>query len=460
MAFFGQNGKRKNKMHTIKELKDALEQQTTTARAVVDEMITKIEAPAGQGSKVYLTTYADEARAQADAVDQARKNRLFLPPFAGIPISIKDLFDVAGEVTTAGSHVLDEAEPAPADAAIVARLRQAGFILMGKVNMTEFAYSGMGINPHYGTPLSIYDRQSGRIPGGSSSGGAVSVADQMAVGTIGTDTGGSCRIPAAFNGIVGFKPSANRVPKDGVIPLSTTLDSVGPLTNSVSCAAILDDVLAGGTGDDVIPFPVAGLRLGVLQSVVLNNLDETVAAVYTQTLSRLSELGAELIDLTIDEIEQIPMGNPKGAIVAAESYAWHRHLIDHRNQFYDPFVKKRLMGGQSITAADYIEMLEIRDDFIKLVHPQTAVFDAVIMPTVAIIPPTLDSLTDPVHAGKINGLILRNTSIGNYLDRTAITIPCHQLGQPPVGLMLMGENNADRRLLAIAKGIEEKFDYQ
>ncbi|MFT5194010.1 MAG: aspartyl-tRNA(Asn)/glutamyl-tRNA(Gln) amidotransferase subunit A [Cellvibrionaceae bacterium] len=444
-------------MHTINQLKQALKDGSVTARSIVEEMIGRIEDPAGQGDKVYVTRYATQARVQADAIDSARQNRLHLSPFAGIPISIKDLFDVAGEVTTAGSHVLDENRPAHTDAAIVARLRRAGFVLMGKVNMTEFAYSGMGINEHYGTPLSSYDRTTGRIPGGSSSGGAVSVADQMAVATIGTDTGGSCRIPAAFNGIVGFKPTASRVPKDGVIPLSTTLDSVGPLANSVSCAAILDDILAGGSGDDVPAFPVAGLRLGVLQSVVLENLDQAVATTYEQSLNRLASLGAELVDFKIDELAQIPASNPKGALVAAEAYAWHRKWLESREAFYDSFVKNRLLGGRATSAADYIDMLAKRQEIIAKVRPQTAIFDAVIMPAVAIIPPTLKSLQDPVHAGQVNGLILRNTSIGNYLDRTAITIPCHHPGLAPVGLMLMGENGADRRLLAIAKGIEASF---
>ena len=444
-------------MYTIENLKNSLENQTETARDLVEAIIGRIEDPNGQGDKVYLTSYADKARAQADAVDNARQNGLHLPPYAGIPISIKDLFDVAGEVTTAGSHVLDESSPAMADAPIVARLRRAGFILMGKVNMTEFAFSGLGINPHFGTPASSFDRASGRIPGGSSSGGAVSVADQMAVGTIGTDTGGSCRIPAAFNGIVGFKPTASRIPTDGVTPLSTTLDSIGPLTASVSCAAILDDVLAGGAGEDVPAFPVAGLRLGVLQTVVLEHLDETVAAVYEQTLTRLSAMGAELIDLHIEEINQILTSNPKGSFVAAEAYAWHRPWIETREAFYDPFVLKRVMGGQAVSAADYIDMLNIRQEIIAKVRPQTAIYDAIVIPTVAVIPPTFESLDDQERASRINGLILRNTSIGNYLNRTAITIPCNTPGDAPVGLMLMGENGSDRRLLAIAKGIEANF---
>ncbi len=442
-------------MTTIKELKKALETQQTTARAVVEEMIAKIEDPAGEGGRVYLTSYADQARAQADAVDSARQSGAFLPPYAGIPLSIKDLFDVAGETTTAGSVALKASDPASADAPIVQNLRRAGFILMGKVNMTEFAFSGLGINPHFGTPLSVYDRESGRIPGGSSSGGAVSVADGMAVGTIGTDTGGSCRIPAAFNGIVGFKPTAKRVSKDGVIPLSTTLDSVGPLTNSVSCAAILDDILAGGLGVDVDPFPLAGLRLGVLQTKVMADLDDTVAAVYAQTLKRLSELGATLIDFHCEAIDEIPAGNPKGAIVVAESFAWHRDLLEQRGDLYDSFVKGRLEGGRGITAAAYIEMLEIRNAIIQKVAPQTAVFDAVIMPTVAVIPPVLADLEDPAAAGKVNGLILRNTSVGNYLDRCAITVPVNKPGEAPVGLMLMGEHGADRRILAIGKGIAD-----
>ena len=441
-------------MYTIKNLKHALETQQITSRAVVDEMIAHIEAPEGQGDKVYLTVYADQARAQADAVDMVRQNGSYLPPFAGIPLSIKDLFDVAGETTTAGSKALATADPATSDASIVARLRAAGFILMGKVNMTEFAFSGLGINPHFGTPLSVYDRQTGRIPGGSSSGGAVSVADNMAVGTIGTDTGGSCRIPAAFNGIVGFKPTASRVPKSGVIPLSTSLDSVGPLANSVSCAAILDDVLAGGPGADVGSFPVRGLRLGVLKTLVLEQLDETVATVYERTLSQLSALGATLIDLELNDLLNIPTSNPKGALVAAEAYAWHRSLLKTRGEFYDSFVKMRVMGGADVSAADYIDVVANRQRIIAKVKPQTAGFDAVIMPTVAVVPPSLAELSETETALRINSLILRNTSVGNYLDRTALTIPCHRPGEAPVGLMLMGENGQDRQLLTIGQGIE------
>src|SRR5690606_26718655 len=199
--------------------------------------------PNGEGARAFMSVAADSARAQADEVDRKRAAGETLPPFAGIPLSIKDLFDIAGEVTRAGSRILAKEPPALRDAPVIARLRAAGFIFVGRNTMTEFAFSGLGLNPHYGTPSSPVDRATRRIPGGARPGGAVAVADGMAVASLGTDTGGSCRIPAAFCGIVGFKPTAHRVPRDGATPLAHSFDSIGPLANSVACCATLDAIL-------------------------------------------------------------------------------------------------------------------------------------------------------------------------------------------------------------------------
>src|SRR5947209_7127231 len=205
------------------------------SRGLTEECLARIENKAGEGQRTFLKVHAEAALAAADFHDRMRASGAAVSRFAGIPISIKDLFDIAGDVTTAGTMVLRDAAPAAADAPAVARLRAAGFVAIGRTNMTEFAFSGIGINPHYGTPLSPYDRKARRIPGGSSSGAAVSVSDGMAIGAIGTDTGGSCRIPAALCGVVGFKPTAARVPKQGAFPLSITLDSIGPVAASVAC---------------------------------------------------------------------------------------------------------------------------------------------------------------------------------------------------------------------------------
>src|SRR5437879_9681103 len=236
-------------MPTLAALAADLERGATSARKLVEECLAKIADPAGEGQRAFIHVDKDAALAAADAMDRLRKAMAAPSRFAGIPVSIKDLFDIRGQVTRAGSRALEDSAPAEADAPVVARLRRAGFIVIGRTNMTEFAYSGIGINPHYGTPKSAWNRKAGHVPGGSSSGAAVSIADRMAYGALGTDTGGSCRIPAAYNGIVGFKPTQRRVPLDGGVPLSSTLDSFWPLANTVGCCAILDAVLA----DEAIP---------------------------------------------------------------------------------------------------------------------------------------------------------------------------------------------------------------
>src|SRR6201990_526385 len=241
---------------TLPALADDLDAGRTTARKLVEECIARIADPAGEGQRVFIHVDREAAIAAADAMDHLRKANAAPSRFAGIPVSIKDLFDIKGQVTRAGSRALEDSAPAEADAPVVARLRRAGFVVIGRTNMTEFAYSGIGINPHYGTPKSRWQRSVGHVPGGSSSGAAVSIADGMAYGALGTDTGGSCRIPAAYNGIVGYKPTQRRVPLDGGVPLSFSLDSFGPLARSVGCCAVLDAVLADQPVAAVMPRPI------------------------------------------------------------------------------------------------------------------------------------------------------------------------------------------------------------
>jgi aspartyl-tRNA(Asn)/glutamyl-tRNA(Gln) amidotransferase subunit A len=410
----------------------------------------RIADPAGEGRRVFIKVYADAARAEADRQDNARHRGTPASAFAGIPLSVKDLFDVEGDVTAAGSRVLRDQIAARSDAVVVARLRAAGFVILGRTNMTEFAYSGLGLNPHYGTPANPFDRQLRRIPGGSSSGAAVSVTDGMACGAVGTDTGGSCRIPAAFCGIVGFKPTAHRVPQAGTFPLSTTLDSIGPLAPTTHCCAALDAVLAGEAQRPLETAPLAGLRFAIPQSYVMNDLDTHVRGDFARACTQLSQVGANLCDVTLRELEELPHINRKGGFAAAEAYTLHGEQMQARIDEYDPRVAKRILRGREQDEADYQELKQARADLIRRVDQQLAGFDAVLMPTTPIIAPTFSELDSDDAYMRLNLLALRNPSIANFLDRCAVSIPSHRAGAAPSGLMLMGAHGADRRLLAIA----------
>jgi aspartyl-tRNA(Asn)/glutamyl-tRNA(Gln) amidotransferase subunit A len=424
----------------------------TTSRALVEAALARIGDPAGEGARTFTKVYAAQARLAAEAQDRLREAGYVASPLAGLPVSIKDLFDVAGEVTLAGSKALDDRPPAARDAPIVARLRAAGAVIIGKTNMTEFAFSGVGINPHYGTPGNPFDRT--RVPGGSSAGAPVSVADGCAVVAIGTDTGGSVRIPAALCGVAGFKPTANRIPRDGATPLSTTLDSVGPLANTVACCAIADAVMAGVEPVAPDPVEVAGLRLAVPQTYVLDDLAPEVASAFEEACAALRRAGARVVDLPLRELSEYARLSDRGNLVNSEAFAWHEDMLARRGNEYDPRVRTRIEFGRGVSAAGYIRICAARADFIARVDARTADCDALLMPTAAITAPPLAAFAEDREYFRLNGLILRNTSVINFLDRCAVTLPIQPPGTPPVGLMIVGEHGADLRLLAISHGIE------
>jgi aspartyl-tRNA(Asn)/glutamyl-tRNA(Gln) amidotransferase subunit A len=336
----------------------------------------------------------------------------------------------------------------------VSRLRAAGFVVIGRTNMTEFAFSGLGLNPNYGTPLNPWDRATGRIPGGSSCGAAVSVTDEMAYGALGTDTGGSCRIPAAMCGIVGFKPTASRVPLAGAFPLSTSLDSVGPLANSVECCATLDAVLSGQSYDPVPELDASDLNLGVMTSYVTDGLDKVVADHYERALRALTKAGAKLSNVSLSELNELPDINSKGGLSAAESYAVHRSRLTNDSSRYDPRVLTRILRGREQNAADYIDLLNIRADFTTRIARRIRKFDAVLMPTIPIVAPAIADLASDEAYVKANGLALRNPSIVNFINGCAISLPCHPPGTAPVGLSLFGLANTDAALLSVARVVE------
>jgi aspartyl-tRNA(Asn)/glutamyl-tRNA(Gln) amidotransferase subunit A len=441
-------------MKTLAELARDLRAGDTTSRRLVEECLARIADPAGEGARTFLKVHAEAARAAAEYYDRLRALGVTLSPWAGIPVSIKDLFDMAGDVTTAGSKVLRGHAPAGADCAAVARVRAAGFIPIGRTNMTEFAYSGLGLNPHYGTPLSPFDRQHGRAPGGSSSGAAVSIAEQMSYGALGTDTGGSCRIPAAFCGIVGFKPTARRVPVSGVFPLSQTLDSVGPLGASVGCCAALDAVLADEPAATLAMVELRACRFALPTHYALESLDPHVARSFERAIRQIRTAGAEVSEIPLAELDELPGINRGGGFSGPEAYALHRERLESQGALYDPRVLIRLQRGKAQTAADYLDLIRARADLQRRVDESLEGFDAVLLPTTPIIPPLLQDLQSDEAYLRANQMALRNTSVANFLDRCAISVPCHEAGTAPVGLMLMGAQGADRRILATAAAIE------
>jgi aspartyl-tRNA(Asn)/glutamyl-tRNA(Gln) amidotransferase subunit A len=439
---------------TLASLADDLESGRTSARKLVDQCLARIADSSGEGARTFIHVDAEAAIEAAEAMDRLREVKAAPSRYAGIPVSIKDLFDIKGQVTRAGSRALEDSAPAEADAPVVARLRRAGFVVIGRTNMTEFAYSGIGINPHYGTPKGAWQRGVGHVPGGSSSGAAVSVVDAMAYGALGTDTGGSCRIPAAYNGIVGFKPTQRRVPLEGGVPLSFTLDSFGPLARTVGCCAVLDAVLAGEPIVPVQPRPIKGMRLAVPTTVALDELEADVARTFERALETLSRQGALIERIEVPEFLDIGVMNTKGGFAAAESYAWHRYLIVSHGDVYDPRVCMRIVRGESISAADYIDLLDARRSLIARTEKRIAPFDALVLPTAAITPPRIADLADDKAFTKANLLSLRNCSLINMIDGCAISLPCHREGEVPVGLMLAASGGSDRRIFELAAAME------
>ena len=375
-------------------------------------------------------------------------------PLSGIQVSVKDLFDVQGQVTSAGSKVLKNAPPALADCPAVARLRAAGAVLTGRTNMVEFAFSGVGINPHYGTPVNPADAKIERIPGGSSSGAAVSVATGAALVGLGSDTGGSIRIPAALCGIVGFKSTARLVPTTGALPLSTSLDTVCALTRSVRDAVTVHEVIAARSVS-LAEKPLANCRFALARTLMQDGLDSTVARAFDRTLTLLRSAGAQIEEIDLNEISELASLNATGGLSAFESYAWHRTLIAEHQADYDPRVALRILRGASMTTNDYVDLVAARANWINRMEMRLQDFDAVLSPTVPMVaPPIASVLNDDAEFFRVNGLLLRNTAVVNMLDGCGISLPCHRSGELPVGLMLWHAALHDDTVLDAALQVE------
>jgi aspartyl-tRNA(Asn)/glutamyl-tRNA(Gln) amidotransferase subunit A len=423
-----------------------------TSRDRLEQALGRIADPAGEGARACLTVYANAARAGADAADARAKSGRELGPLDGGIVAIKDLFDVAGEVTRAGSRVLAaEGLVAATDAPVVARLRLAGAVIVAKTNMSEFAFSGVGSNPHFGTPGNPFDRA--RVPGGSTSGGAVAVADGMCEIAIGSDTGGSTRIPSALCGIVGWKPSKQRVPTDGAFPLSFTLDSIGPMAKNVADCALADAIMAGESTTAVEPAPLTGLRFGIWQGMPFEGIDRTVSAAWSAAIARLSRAGVSLSDETITLVDDMVRANAKGGFAPCESFAVHRERLARNAAGIDPNIRTRIERGGPIAAADYIDMAQARARLVRAMDSRISALDALILPTAPIVAPRLAEVATPEEFGRRNAMLLRNTAPINFFDLCAISLPL-RAGGLSAGLMLVGRNGQDRRLFEIAEAVE------
>lgn len=424
---------------------------TPHAARISHLLVQASEAPA---QHVFTQIYHERALAQAKALDDATQRGEALGVLQGMVVSLKDNFDVAGETTLAGTIVCQGEPVAQQDAVAVARLRAAGAVFIGKTNMSEFAFSGVGINPHHGTPRNPSDTHTPRVPGGSSAGAAVSVALGLAQAGLGTDTGGSIRIPAALCGLVGFKGTQSRIPRNGVMELSRTLDTVGVITRTVREALWVEGVLSQQPLPNT-PMALSGVRLAVPQTLFLDDVQPEVAKAFEHALSRLSAAGAEVITIAFSELADIAPLSLPGGFSPIEGYAAHHTRIESAPEKMDPRVAARMALGKGVSAADYLGLLDRRQAWIAQAHKTLNGFDAMLCPTVPLMAPEIAPLVQDDEAFfKANRLLLRNPAVINYLDGCAISLPCHASGELPVGLMVSCVGGQDARLAPLALAIE------
>ena len=422
--------------------------------AITTRYLAAIAAADGEGARTFTQVYSASALAEANAADQRRRRGLALSPVDGKIVAVKDLFDVRGETTWAGSVALRNEPPAVADASCVAQLRLGGAVIIGKTNMSEFAYSGIGFNPHFGTPANPHERALvRRIPGGSSSGAAVAVADGMADIGLGTDTGGSVRIPAALCGLVGWKPTARRASLDGVWPLAPSFDSVGVIAKCVGLCADTDAVLTG-TPSAGVKIPLTSLRLGRLRGYVERDLEPAVSRAYERALDRLTEAGVAILDASVPELERVRREHIGVTMTTYEAFRTHMGLLERFGNQYDPRVRSRLELGRNITSEYYAAAAAARAQVQHVAAQALQLFDAWLYPTVITLAPPFESIESEEGYVAINRAMLRNTSLVNLLDGCAISLPCQDRAEPPVGLSIAALGLRDTRVLAIARMLE------
>ncbi|HEY4114068.1 MAG TPA: amidase [Rhizomicrobium sp.] len=436
----------------IESLNAELAAGRTTCAQIVETALERASDPAGEGRATFRKQRSDAARAQAKAQDMLRDAGAAASPLAGLPVTIKDNIDFAGDVTGGACKLLEDAKAATSHADVVTRLNAAGAVIVGRTNMSELAFSGIGYNKFYGTPANPFDRATRRIPGGSSSGAAVSVTDGMAVAAIGTDTGGSVRIPAALCGLCGFKPTQARVSRDGVLPLSLALDCVGPLARTVADCAIVDSILSG----DATPLPTlpGPFRFRTADNFMLADADDPVRTDYGRAIETLRRAGAHFAPLPSGAFAEIEDYIRRGTFANAEAWERFGAAIEARPDHIDSRIGERILRGRSITATDWIRNQRDRAAMMARFESAIAGFDALIAPTTPIVAPPIADMEDDDKFRIANSLILRNPMVANLLDAPSLTLPCHAPDEAPVGLMLIGPRLSDLRLLGIGAQIE------
>jgi len=406
---------------------------------------------------IFVALSKERAMAEAQASARRIREGRSLGPLDGIPIVWKDLFDMTGMTTTAGSTVLAREPAAVRDAVVVDALKAAGMVAVGRLNMSEFAFSGLGINPHFGTPENPHSTDVPRIPGGSSSGSAVAVASGLVPVAMGTDTGGSVRIPAAFNGIVGYKATRGRYPMDGVFPLAKSLDSLGPLCRSVQDAVWIDAAMRGLTVASIARRSLAGVHVVIPENLVFDGAEAGVVAAFEAAVDRLVAAGVIVSRTVIPAFDAIlKLMASHGALVTAEAYALHRHRLESDDALaMDPRVVSRTRLGANISLSAYLEIVDARARLIAEVDSQIG-DSLVAFPTIPhVAPPIAPLASDDALFVQTNAKTLRNTLIGNFLDWCGVSIPCGTGdADMPVGFLLSGPAGTDENLLSVALSAE------
>jgi len=415
---------------------------------LTDSFLSAIDAHPDR-DRIYTVVTAGRARAEAAAAAERAKAGQRFGPLDGVPISWKDLFDSAGVATEAGSRLLEGRVP-ERDAWVLRNATMAGTVCLGKTHMSELAFSGLGLNPMTATPPCVNDPRA--VPGGSSSGAATSVAFGLAACGIGSDTGGSVRIPAAWNDLVGLKTTAGRVQLEGTVPLAAKFDTIGPLARSVEDAALMLAVLEGRPrAADLRGVSLKGVRLAALQTVVLDDIRDAPLAGYRQAVAALEEAGATVEKIDAPEVaEAMPMS---GVLYTGEAYGLWRDVIEAAPEKMFPAILERFRGGKDISAADYVDAWRRLEALRQGWNARVAGYDAVIMPTAPNLPPDAEKLmSDDEYYVTENLLTLRNTRVGNLMGLPAVTLPT---GVPSCGIMLCGQPMGEERLLRVSKAAED-----
>jgi aspartyl-tRNA(Asn)/glutamyl-tRNA(Gln) amidotransferase subunit A len=441
---------------TIAGVQAAYLRGEVTTRQIVAAYLERIAAYDQRGPHINsIINLNPQALAEADALDAKLKATGKLTgPLHGVPVLVKDCIDALGMPTTAGFQGWKNYY-APTDAPLVAQIKAAGGIILGKASLSEFTNGG-GDNINSVLPgFCRNPYNTAYATGGSSGGTGASIASNFALVGIGTDTGGSVRIPASLCGLTGFKPTARRVSREGAYPLSGTLDSIGPLAASVQCCAIVDAIMAGEAARPLSALHARGMRLGVVRDLLGDNLDEATTTAFERALAALSAAGAQVDEVSFEELRRLPQINRHGGFSGAEALALHRARLATDAERYDARVARRILAAGAMNAADYVDMMAERVAMIARFEAVASGFDALVSPTVArVAPPIAEIEHDDQSFLVANGLILRNTAAFNFLDACALSLPCHRAGEAPVGLMVAAPALSDARLLRVGAGIE------